>query len=149
MSFPCILQLNRSDDNKIGKVLDVITTLDGALKEECSLMTPVIKFEYPASSFAVANYMSIPVFNRQYFIVDVRAITATITEVSLKVDVLDTYASDILACTAIVYRNENRWNLYLDDGSFKTYSNPNVLTKAFPNAFIDGFHFVLAVAGDQ
>lgn len=149
MSFTCILQVNQSDDNKIGKVLDTITTLEGVLKDECSLMTPVIRFEYPASSFAVANYMSIPVFNRQYFITDIRSITATITEVSLKVDVLDTYASDILACTAIVSRNENRWNLYLDDGTFKTYSNPNILTRPFPSGFNDGFYFILAVAGDQ
>ena len=47
---------------------------------------------------------------------------------------------------AIVKRQENRWNLYLDDGSFKVYQNPMVLTKAFPQGFTTQ-EFVLAVAG--
>lgn len=149
MSFPCMLQLNNSEDNRVTKDLHLIATLNGVLKEETSIITPTITFDYPATSFAVANYMTIPVFNRAYYITDIRSITATLTEVSLKVDVLSSYDASIRACNAIVAKQENRWNLYLDDGSFKTYSNPNVLTRAFPNGFGNDFYFILAVAGDS
>lgn len=149
MSFPCILQLNNSEDNRVTKDLDTMVILNGVLKEETSIISPTITFDYPVTSFAVANYMTIPAFNRSYFITDIRSITATLTEISLKVDVLSTYDESIRACTAIIAQQENRWNLYLDDGTFKTYSNPNVLTKPFPNGFGNDFYFILAVAGES
>ena len=148
MSFACYLQYNTSDDKRLDKVLTPVATLTGVLKAETSIMTPVIMFDYPLSYFATSNYMTIPDFNRSYFITDVRSITAVMTEVSLKVDVLSTYATEIRNCNAIVGKQESRWNLYLDDGTFKTYSNPKVLTRAFPSGFGNNFYFVLAVAGE-
>lgn len=147
MSFPIHLMVNDSEDIALTKVTTTITTLEGVLKEESSIMTPTVLLEYPVTSLAVCNYAYIPDFQRYYFITDVRSIRATLTEVSLRVDVLSTYAESIRACTGIVARQANKWNLYLDDGSFKTYSNPNVLTKAFPGEFPFHFSFILAVAG--
>lgn len=149
MSFSCVLQVNASEDTRLTKDLTTITTLDGVLKQETSILTPTIVFEYPLTVMAGANYMTIAAFGRSYFITDIRSVTAVLTEVTLRVDVLGTYQNGIRACTAIVGRQETRWNLYLDDGSFRVYSNPNVLTRAFPSHFGDDFYFVLAVAGDQ
>lgn len=148
MAFPILLQANSSEDNRVDKSLTTVVTLEGVLKEECSIMAPVILLEHPATVLAQCNYASIPAFGRQYFITDVRTVRASLTEVSLRVDVLSTYASQIRGCMGIASRQENQWNLYLDDGSFKTYSNPSVLTKNFPNPFPDDFSFILAVAGD-
>lgn len=149
MAFPIVFQINNSDDRCLTKSLVNVETVQGTLKEESSIITPTIVVEYPVTSLAVCNYATIEAFNRSYFITDVRSIRATLTEVSLRVDVLGTYASQIRACTGIVSRQENEWNLYLDDGSFKTYNNPYVLTKVFPTPFPNNFAFVLAVAGDQ
>lgn len=148
MAFPVILQVNNSDDIVLTKSLTTVATLEGILKDESSIMTPTILLEYPVSSLATCNYCTIPVFGRQYYITDVRSIRATLTELSLKVDVLGTYDSHIRACTGIVAKQENLWNLYLDDGTFKTYSNPAILTRNFPTSFPSNFSFVLAVAGD-
>lgn len=149
MAFPIYLQVNGSEDIRLDKALTTVATLEGVLKEECSIMTPTILLEHPASVLAACNYATIPDFGRQYFITDVRTVRASLTEVSLRVDVLSTYASQIRGCYGIAARQENQWNLYLDDGSFKTYSNPNVLTKMFPNAFPSDFSFILAIAGDS
>lgn len=149
MSFQCILQYNASEDNKLTKDLTDVITLTGTLKSETSVLTPVIVFDAPLTTVAGANYMTIPAFGRSYFITDIRSITAVLTEVSLRVDVLGTYQNGIRACTGIVARQENRWNLYLDDGSFRVYSNPYVLTRAFPSNFGNSFYFILAVAGDS
>ena len=62
------------------------------------------------------------------------------------VDALTSFANDIKANTAIIKRNENKWNLYLNDGTFKIYQNPDVLTKEFPSGF-NAQEFILAVAG--
>lgn len=149
MSFQCILQYNASEDNKLTKDITDVLTLTGTLKNETSIMTPTITFESSLPTVAGANYMSIPAFGRSYFITDARSISAVLTEIVLRVDVLTTYQNGIRACTGIVGKQANKWNLYLDDGSFKTYSNPNVLTRAFPSGFGNDFYFVLAVAGDS
>ena len=148
MAFPVYMQVNGSEDNRLDKSLTTVSAFEGVLKEECSLMTPTIVFEQSASTLATCNYATIPAFGRQYFITDIRTVRASLTEVSLRVDVLSTYAAQIRGCYGIAARQENQWNLYLDDGTFKTYSNPTVLTKNFPNPFPSDFSFILAVAGD-
>ena len=49
---------------------------------------------------------------------------------------------------AIIKRNANSWNLYIEDGLFKTYANPHIFTKEFPSGFKDP-SYVLFVAGGK
>lgn len=140
------LQVNESDDRKINKTITDISTLTGALREESSIIDPVIMIEGSVSTIAGCNYMTIPEFGRAYFITDITSIRDNLLQVSGHVDVLSTYATQILANTGIVRRQENEWNLYLDDGSFKVYNNPIILTRAFPSGF-STLSFILAVAG--
>ena len=60
---------------------------------------------------------------------------------------LSTYADGVKEQEAVIHRQENNWNLYLDDGLFKTYQNPRIGVTAFPSGFTVQ-NFVLAVAGD-
>ena len=64
----------------------------------------------------------------------------------MHVDVLKTYASGIRSNTAVISRQENQYNLYLQDGVFKTYANPHYEIRKFPSGF-SGYHFILSVAG--
>ena len=59
---------------------------------------------------------------------------------------LSTYADSIIELSGIIKRQENNWNLYLNDGSFKIYQNPIVQVKSFPNGFTEQ-EFVLSIAG--
>jgi len=146
MSFSISLMINNSPKEQLDKNTSVIQTVSGTLKEETSIIDPIIKIQGDISSFNNCNYMYIPEFNRFYFVNDLRSITYNIFEVSGHVDVLSTYKAQIRSNNAIVRRQENSWNLYLNDGSFKVYQNPNVLTRAFPSGFTRQ-EFVLAVAG--
>lgn len=146
MSFNISLMVNSSPKEQLDKNLSTIQTVSGTLKEETSLIDPTIKIQGSVSSFSNCNYMYIPEFNRYYFVTDIRSITNSIFEVSGHVDVLMTYRHRIRDNNAIVRRQANSWNLYLNDGSFKVYQNPIVLTKAFPSGFSHQ-EFVLAVAG--
>ncbi len=77
---------------------------------------------------------------------DIKSVNNNLWEITARVDVLSTYAIQIRAQTAVIKRQENSWNLYLDDPQFKVYQNPNIVVKNFPNGFSTQ-NFVLAVAG--
>lgn len=146
MAFNIILQRNNSELNKVTKSIDNIMTVSGTLKEETSIIDPIIKIECNISDVKGCNYISVPEFGRSYFVNNIRSIRNGLVEFSCHVDVLSTYAEQIKNNTGIIKRQENEWNLYLNDGTFKVYQNPNVLTKAFPSGFTTQ-EFVLAVAG--
>ena len=146
MAFNVTLQRNNSERNKLTKDISEILTVSGELKTETSIIDPVIIIECDLSAVTGCNYISIPAFGRSYFVNNIRSIRTGLVEFSCHVDVLSTFASEIREKTKIVRKQENNWNLYLNDGSFKIYQNPNVLTKAFPSGFTTQ-EFVLAVAG--
>jgi len=137
---------NHSEKNKLDKDLTSVTSMTGELKENCSIIDPVIKIVGNVGTFAAVNYMYIAEFGRYYFINNVISINNDICEVHEHVDVLSTYKDQIRAQNAIVSRQERKWNLYLNDGVFKTYQNPYIITKAFSSGFTSQ-HFVLTVAG--
>ena len=138
--------VNQSEKNRLDKTLVSAFNLNGELKEDCSIIDPVIKIVSDVSSMASVNYMYIPSFSRYYFINNVISINNEICEVHAHVDVLSTYKDEIRAQRAVVSRQEKKWNLYLNDGVFKTYQNPYIITKAFSSGFTSQ-HFVLSVAG--
>lgn len=146
MSFDIVLQRNDSENNKLTKTLTAIATYSGTLKADTSIIDPVIIVQCNLADVANANYMTISAFGRSYFINNIRSIRNNLVEFSAHVDVLSTYATQIMECTGIIKRQENEWNLYLNDGSFKVYQNPVILTKAFPSGFTTQ-ELVLAVAG--
>ena len=140
------LYQNMSERNRLDKDITLVYELTGDLKEDTSIIDPVIKISADVSDMASINYMYIPAFERYYFINDVISINNDICELHAHVDVLSTYKDGIRAQRAIVSRQEKKWNLYLNDGVFKTYQNPYIITKAFPSGFTSQ-HFVLSVAG--
>lgn len=147
MSFLITLQTNNSEDIRIDKNISDIITLNGVLKEDTSIINPTIIIESNVSSLAICNYMTISSFGRSYFVTDIRSLKGNMVEVSGKVDVLTSFGAQLRACTGIVYKQENLWNTYLDDGTFKTYQNPNIQLKAFPGFFNGDLQYVFAVAG--
>lgn len=146
MAFTIVLQRNNSESNRVTKTIDDLLSVSGTLREETSIIDPIIKIACDLSDVTDCNYLSIPAFDRSYFVNNIRSIRNGIVEFSCHVDVLSSFADGIRANSAIVKRQENAWNLYLNDGSFKVYQNPTVLTKAFPSGFTTQ-EFVLAVAG--
>lgn len=146
MSFSIILQTNLSDNRKLDKDVATIMTVTGNFKNPTSILNPVIVIEADLSALTKCNYMTIDTFGRKYFITDIRSISNNLVEITGHVDVLSTYAGDIRRNNAIIRKQSNSYNLYLNDGSLKTYQNPNIITKEFPSGFTTQ-EFVLAIAG--
>ena len=141
-----ILYQNTSPANVVSKNPTQVGVLDGVLRAPTSIINPVINLEYAnPSSF---NYMYIQEFGRYYFVNGVSVESDKLIAVSAHVDVLMSYATAILNFDAVVKRNENKFNLYLDDGIFKAYQNTKHKIIAFPNGFTQ-YSYILALAGNS
>ena len=127
--------------------MDISQAFQGTLKENTSLINPVIVIDFPITNLTQYNYARIYDFGRYYFITDMVSITHNLTEISMHVDVLMSFRNSIRTNYGIAKRQENDWNLYLNDGSFKTYQYKTVGTYKFSNGFPSDNDLVLAVAG--
>lgn len=145
MSFSISLQNNSSPINKIGKAISTIATVSGDLKNESDVIRPEILIESD-SSILSANYMTIDTFHRKYFIEEIQSVRTNLWLVKAHVDVLETYASQILSNTAVVLRQENNFDLLLNDGVFKCKQDPRIFYRKFPSGLGD-FNFILITQG--
>lgn len=139
------LMRNTSAPNVVNKNVSTIETLNGTLRAPSSIVDPVITIE--RSSPTGFNYAHIPEFNRYYFVTNVVSVSDGIVSLSMHVDVLMTYASEIRSISAVIRRQENLFNLYLDDGIFKAYSNSKWKIIRFPYEF-NTYSFALALGGN-
>lgn len=141
------LYSNISEYNAVNKSITELTTLTGTLREESSIIDPVITISDIDSYIGSMNYAYIPEFNRYYFITNVESVRNNLWRVSFHVDVLYTYREQIKSNSAIIERNENEYDLKLNDGLFKTQQNPRIAQFPFPSGF-NTWNFVLAIAGN-
>lgn len=146
-NFAITLMNNQEELNKINKNPTTVMTLYGNLREETSIIDPVINVEYDGVLTNV-NYMYIATFHRYYFITKIDSVRTGLWRVCAHCDVLKTYAQGILGCDCVVARNQNNYNLLLNDAYFKVYSNPRVQIANFPNKFT-GESYVLVMKGCQ
>lgn len=127
-----------------------IATATGTLRKGTSIVDPVIVFDsYLENDFiAVINYMYIAAFKRYYYINDIAVSQNHLWTVSGHCDVLMSHKEQILLNSGIIKRQQERWDLYLDDGTFRSDQDPLIGIRAFPDGF-NAYEWVLAVAGNQ
>ena len=149
MSFTIKLCHNSSPAEKIEKDLDSGVEITGCvLKEPTSILRPVVKILTTDSSIYTYNYMYISEFERYYFIDDIVSNHNNKWEISAHVDVLETYKNGILAQSAVIRRQQNNYNLYLNDPDFMTYNYDMIQTKKFTaSEFNKTLNYILAVNG--
>lgn len=136
---------NASAPNYVDKNITLIETLTGVLRKPGSVTDPVITIE--RNSPVGFNYAHIPEYERYYFVSGVSMISDKLLSLSLHVDVLMTYKAQIRNMNAIIKRQENKFNLYLDDGIFKAYQNTKHKVIKFPYGFTQ-YSYILALAGN-
>lgn len=137
---------NKSDLKVVSKSLTEKFDISGTIKDKTSIIDPTLLIEGNLNDISECNYIYIPTFGRYYYIKDIVSVGNNLVEISCHVDVLMSFKTEIKSNTAIVRRNEKKFNLYLNDGVFKTYQNPIIQVKSFPNGFTTE-QFVLSVAG--
>lgn len=101
----------------------------------------------PISTYGI-NYVYIREFKRYYFINKYEILATGIYRMYMHVDVLMSYRNDILNNIGIIRRQQNIYDLYLNDGSLKVENYPMLQTLTFSNGNIfDSWKYIVTVAG--
>lgn len=144
--FTCTAERNRvNKENFISNRF----TMDGTIKAQTSALDIVLQIEKTNPVIYKYNYMYIAEFNRYYFIDDIENLGMLRWLIKAHVDVLYSFKNDILNTSAIIEKaeEENKANLYLDDGSFVMDTRKYNEIKAFPNGLNENGSYILICAG--
>ena len=142
---------NKSAPNVIPKEKTKKFERIGTLKNNTSVRNPVIQLKVADYDNArQCNYCYIADFSRYYYIDDILIINAII-EISMTVDVLETYKEDILNSTQLIARQENKKNLSIIDNRLPMCSDVSITTH-LPDKIGDTFttddgFFILGTTG--
>lgn len=140
------LYQNASPPDYVDKEITLVAEVEGTLRAPTSILNPVVNIE--RASLSGFNYAHIPEFNRYYYVGGISSELNGLIAVSFIVDVLMSAKDAIRNMYAIIKRQENQYNLYLDDGIFKAYQNTKHKIIQFPYGFTD-YSFILALAGNS
>lgn len=132
-----ILYQNTAAANVVYKApyLDPVSTISGTLRDECSLLDPIITVQ--GASLPKANYAYIPEFNRYYFMTEPRSIRTNLWEISLSVDPLYTYYKGILSLEAYVERSTAHINPDIVDGQVVIEQGEKIAVLSADNDLFD------------
>lgn len=136
--------LNSSPKNKINKSLSGVITYVGQIKKIDDVMNIEITLN---TEFPSYNYMYIPELHRYYFIDDITIECNGVYTLKCSIDVLQTYASSILANNAIIERTSNNSNNYLNFGNFVRNCKNTTSILQFPSGLNETGEFILITAG--
>ena len=119
-TFDINLYQNLAEVNRVDKseFLLGVGTLSGALRDECSLITPGIV--YQSSDVPEFNYVYIPIFNRYYFVTSLSSVGKNVWRMELNCDVLMSYKDSIFMLQGVIGRQENDFNDFLIDDKIPT-----------------------------
>lgn len=127
---------NQSPPNQVDKALTSKKEIENVRfieKDTLDILNPtvLIKISDEVSDIAKYNYMSIPKFNRYYYIDSVSA-EGGLWRINGRVDVLMSHKKDILASKQYIIRQQSKNNSpYLDDNMMPISSQHNYVGKEF------------------
>lgn len=137
---------NNSDVNVVWKQITPKANLTGTLREDCSIIDPIIRVEgISGSDLPYINYCEIVEFGRYYYIKDI-VLVGNLYELRCHIDVLMTYKDQIKNIPAVIARHESTNNVMLTDGMIKTYADPIIEIRKASGGFTD-FQYIFTVAG--
>lgn len=134
--------------NQVTKPFTVVKTVSANMKDDTSIINPQFELSrIDITSLKGLNYIHVAELGRYYYISNITMGIGGIVILECNIDVLMSYKDNIRALSCVVARNENLYNVYLDDEKFNIYKVPRIQTKTFPNGFSDVSNLVLTVVG--
>ena len=144
MSITITLYNMTSPVISLDKTMTQRASLTGNLREESNVINPEILIE--TTDIANINYAYIPAFGRYYFVTEIESVRTNLWRIHMHVDVLYTYRSQIRSNKALVYRQQNNFDLLLDDGIFRCKQNPRVFHYKLPSG-LGNYNYILITMG--
>jgi len=138
---------NHSEKNKVDKICTQVgQILTGSFKNDCDLVNPIIQLNVDISIKGV-NYIYIEELERFYFVNKIVYIRTGLAEIYCHCDVLSSHKAQIRKNIAIIERQENNFNLYINDAEIKSEQKQEIQLKQFPYAFSNNFTYIIAMSG--
>lgn len=137
---------NSSPNNYLIKDLELIETVNGAFKQPFNILDPVLQLSKSVDTLTY-NYVYITEVDRYYFVASEPTYEAGYYNLSLHEDVLSSFAEDVLSHSAIIDRQEEKYNAYLHDSKFPVLDKQAVTTLDFPSGFSKNNELLLIVNG--
>lgn len=130
-----ILYTNKSDKRELNKNITQIAEVSITLKNDTDIINPVIVIngEYLPPS---ANYCYIPVFARYYFLTNQRVNVGKMLEITMAIDVLMSWKTQILKSRVIAMRSTNKSHRGLPD-EIPILSRRNIIYKRLMGGIYD------------
>ena len=120
-----------SDRRVLSKALSGAVTKTCVIKDDnISILSPRVQIAQ-FSAFKGYNYAYIPDYGRYYYVDDIAVDHGGLLTLSLSVDVLQTYAADIRATKALIYRQTQHTNPLIADSLIQSQVNEVTVTRAF------------------
>jgi len=144
----CKLYDNKSKSNVIHKdITQVGNDKTVILKYETDIINPTIYLSVDSNSLKF-NYVYLEDLRRYYYVTGITTSHERII-VELAVDVLMSFANEIMLNDCILERQENVYNIYQHDDEVPQLMYDDVYTIGAPNDLIDTNNttFILATAG--
>lgn len=140
------LYVNSSERQAINKNIGSGSTFTGSLRGESSVINPSFLLETDNPSGY--NYCQIPDFGRYYFINNITSIRTRIWRIDCEVDVLMSFASEILALNVIVSDNSSFDDeRYFSGSSWKTLVKTKTDVINFPSGLLNDGEYILITSG--
>ena len=141
------LYYNTSDNRTINKTLTPGLTISGNLREESSIIKPIITIK--SDNVIRENYLYIPEYQRYYYITGKESVRTGIWRIHMEVDPLMSFKRDVLALTVVVSKQSAITNSdeYIDDGSLVTDNQLFKTVYKFADGFNDNAQYILITAG--
>lgn len=141
------LYYNASDNRCIKKNLLEKISFDVTLREESSIINPIILLKNSLS--LRYNYAYIPEFKRYYYINNIESVRNDLWSIEMKVDPLMSFKADILSLKVVVDKQSdiNNGDEYIDDSSLVADNLMFNTVYNFSTGFNDNGEYILITAG--
>lgn len=114
MAFSIVLGKTNNSNNVVNKSFTGSSTFSCTAKEETDILNPVVTIE-TGTNLSRYNYARIPNWERYYFITEIKIIRERLWEITMHVDVLMSYRTQIRELRAVIARQQNDYNLNIKD----------------------------------
>lgn len=140
------LYKNTSENIKVDKTLTNEREFVGTLKDGSSVINPIVTLN--SVNLSTYNYVYIPLFDRYYYITDIKSVKYGLWEISMHVDVLMSYKNVIRSSLAIIKSTEEpHKNFYMNHNSWTTEVKDKTDIISFSSGLNTNGEYILITAG--
>ena len=141
------------DSRKVNKTLNSVQTISNAnVILSMNIIDPIIVLDIDMDFNAINsfNYIYITELKRYYFVTNIEILENGFIKIYCHIDVLKTYADDILNSTQYIKRQENKCTFQLADSQYNIKANRNLTIKNFGDVIIQpNSYFILTTFGKE